>query len=117
MAAEHDGQVSSSGEGRAVSRGEVVRRVGWGALALSEAILRTRLLQGVALFSLIVMVFGAMAGNLVMTVVCVGVGLVGLVLFGVALKRRWPAGRQWVFIAVVFAVDISLIVVAADLGR
>ncbi|MGW4769698.1 hypothetical protein ACWEO2_16835 [Nocardia sp. NPDC004278] len=99
-----------------VSRGELARKVGWGALAVSTAILRDKLLQGAALFSFILLVYGVMSKYPVMVAVCVTCGICGLVLFVVALKQKWSAIRQWLLITVLFTVNIALIVAASRLG-
>src|SRR5438094_374234 len=82
-----------------------------------QAAVRTKLLEGAAVFAIILMIFGAMSKYPAMTVLCLAAGLLGITLVVLALKRRWPIGRQWLVGIAVWAVDVSLIIVTWKLGK
>lgn len=85
-------------------------------LALSEGIARDRLFVAAAFCSVVVLALGVMSDYLAMMVAGIAVGVAGLVLVVLALGRKWSAGRQWLLIAALFAVNISMMVIAWKLG-
>ncbi|MFX0580895.1 hypothetical protein [Nocardia nepalensis] len=120
MAAEHDQSnpsPSEFGSRESLSRGQFARQIGRGAVALAEAAVRTKALEGAAVFAIILMIFGAMSKYPAMTVLCLAAGLLGISLVVLALIRRWPIGRQWLVGVAVWAVDVSLIILTWRLGK
>lgn len=97
------------------SVGEERRRAWWRAVprfavALAEGFLRDWLLIGAVLFSLVVPVVGGTSGVVGWAVAGVVAGVVGVVLVGVAVRRKWSFGAQWAVILGVVVAQAAYLV-------
>jgi len=102
----------------AVDRAEapVERRKAWAGFlpsaltAISEGFLREEMIIGTVLFSVIVLVIGATAGNPVWAVACIAAGVFGAALVLFAVARHWSFGKQWAAILGVLLLQSVLMV-------
>ncbi|HEV8557749.1 MAG TPA: hypothetical protein VGR06_15300 [Actinophytocola sp.] len=78
--------------------------------AFAEGFLRNELMVGAVLFSIIVIGIGATSGDPAWTIGCIVSGVAGMVLVGLAWRRRWSFGRQWAVIAGVLMLQIAAMV-------
>lgn len=86
------------------------RFLGAAAAALAEGLLREAFEWGAVLLSVLAVVFGATAGDILWAVPMVVSGVVGAALVFWAVYRKWSFGRQWSVLLGVMLVQIVLIV-------